>query len=168
MLSLALISFCIFTTYLGAMIWLFGIPTSLSNTFYLLKGKKEGLGGLFTLMMFSVAFTMFPVLIEITPSNIQFISFFIPLGLGFVGAAPHFKADDSLIHFSAAGWSTIFSLLWMLLVVPSFLGSIIFLSILGALLTLITSTRKCWLFWVEMVLMFSMFGAILDILIIHA
>ena len=65
-LILALVAIGMFVIYNAVAIHFFGIPKSLSETFYLYQNKKKSLGYIFTGMMFAVALTLMPAWIEIT------------------------------------------------------------------------------------------------------
>lgn len=90
---------------------------SISETYYLLQSKIKFGGTLFTALCFIVAF---PIMIAwITLSEglwYQFLSFFAPVGLMFVGVAAQFKEDFvRKVHYGAAIFCMISACLWLLL-----------------------------------------------------
>jgi len=76
-----------------------GVPTSLSDTFYLYNAKVKDLGWVFTLVLWSVAIlTLIPTLDLFDGKWYQPFTFLMCGALGFVGAAPHFKDSEAVIH----------------------------------------------------------------------
>lgn len=123
-LILALSAFLIFIAYNAIMIWKFGMPSSLSDTFYLLQNKKKGLGYLFTAMMTSMAFTLMPGWLSISDaiggweSNLTFLAFFACAGILFVGCAPAFRniGIENKVHMISAKLCAVFAMLWCAIV----------------------------------------------------
>ena len=77
----------------------FGIPKSISETYYLL-GK---MGWLFQVALWGTAFTAVPMLIERSSENTQFLAFLACAGLAFVAAAPLFKMElEGKVHYVSA------------------------------------------------------------------
>lgn len=119
-LILALVALLIFVVYNGLMIINFGMPSSLSDTFYLLQNKKKGLGYLFTAMMTSIAFILMPGWLSISDaiggweSNLTFMAFFACAGILFVGAAPAFRniGIENTVHMVSAKLCAVFAIAW--------------------------------------------------------
>ena len=87
----------IYSTYNAFCLALFGIPESLSMTFYLWQ-KKIGNGYLFVLMMSWVVGMMMPAWITMSEgSDFQFLAFLAPASLMFVATAPHFLSAKALL-----------------------------------------------------------------------
>jgi hypothetical protein len=85
--------------YLAFVVAKFGIPKSISETYYLL-GK---MGWLFQVTLFSVAFLVVPTLIDRSGEGTRFLAFLSCMGLAFVGAAPLFKRKlDGKVHYISA------------------------------------------------------------------
>ena len=113
-LSIPLTIFLVYV--IGSCLYLNGIPSSISNTYYLFEEKHKGMGWLFTLFCWSVAFTLLPSLLEVTDESYQFCVFLTCAGMGFVGAAPQFKMDmTGTVHYVSAAFCMIFSQLWAIL-----------------------------------------------------
>lgn len=112
-----LISFIILLTYVVSIIAMFGVPSSLSDSFYLLQNKypSKDWKWLFTLLCFVVSFTILIPWIDISNENIQFLPFLSAAGLLFVGAAPHFKTYEKKIHEAGAWLCAACSQLWCIL-----------------------------------------------------
>jgi hypothetical protein len=159
MLALVLISFLLFLAYNIGIVSKFGIPPSLSQSYYLLNGVKKNLGFLFTGMMLSMAFTLLPAWLElgeiISPwsSYLNPLAFFTCAAIAFVGAAPAFRANklEGTVHEVAAKVAAACSIIWCLVVcwkimyVP--LGAAGIIAAVGA----ITKTWKsASVYWLEM------------------
>ena len=69
--------------------------------------------------MWGTAFTVVPVMLEVSPENVQFTAFWAGAGMALVGAAPHFREDfEKNIHTAGAVLCIVFSQLWVALVCP--------------------------------------------------
>ena len=148
-----IIATVIFVAYNAVAIVLFGIPESLSNTYYLWK-EKNGKGWLFCLMMYLVVALMMPAWISLSEgSNFQFLAFLAPASIMFVGTAPRFKNGDleNRVHTYSAYIAAACSLLWVALVTPYWWVMLIWLGFI-ALASIFTSSYKtCLVYWLEMV-----------------
>lgn len=168
MLTLVLIALCIFMSYIITSIGIFGVPSSISDTYYLFESKKKNLGVIFTIMMFSLVFLFIAPFLDITPDNWQFLAFLSVIGIGFVGAAPLFKKKgiDSIVHSYGAISSAIFSFMWIFICYPSTWHSVIQALIIVTAGVLISPTpfKNSKLFWGEMVVFLTMFISLLKLL----
>ena len=112
---LCLLGMLSITVYLLGSISTFGIPPSISDTFYLWDSKKRGLGYLFTAALFSVTFFVTPYWLEVTPDGFRFLAFLGGGALAFVGVASHFlEPDEKPIHYGAAFLWAGASIAWMI------------------------------------------------------
>lgn len=85
--------------YLAFVVAKFGIPQSISDTYYLL-GKQ---GWLFQLALAATAFCVVPSLIDSSTEYTKFLAFLACTGLAFVAAAPLFKMElEGKVHFTSA------------------------------------------------------------------
>ena len=85
--------------YLCYVVAKFGIPQSISDTYYLL-GKQ---GWLFQLALAATAFCVVPSLIDASTEYTKFLAFLACAGLAFVSAAPLFKMElEGKVHFTSA------------------------------------------------------------------
>lgn len=85
--------------YLAFVVAKFGIPKSISDTYYLL-GKQ---GWMFQLALAATAFCVVPSLIDASTENTKFLAFLACAGLAFVAAAPLFKTElEGKVHFTSA------------------------------------------------------------------
>lgn len=151
----------IYVAYNAIAIAIFGIPESLSNTYYLWK-EKNGKGWLFCLMMYIVVALMMPAWITISEgSNFQFLAFLAPASLMFVGTAPRFK-DFSLenkVHTISAIIAAACSLLWVALVTPYWWVMLIWCGIIALASVLTSSHKTAYTYWLEQIAFGSTFTA---------
>lgn len=132
MTTLIIISVIIFLAYLVGMYIYFGIPYSISDTYYKLENRKKGTGWLFSAMCIGVGGLLLPALLELTPESYQFTAFLACAGLIFVGAAPQFKMSlTGSVHYGSAAVCVIFSQVWVALtcwwiLIPVWLAYIVY------------------------------------------
>lgn len=161
-----IIATVIFVAYDAVAIVLFGIPESLSNTYYLYK-EKYNKGWLFCLMMYAVVALMMPAWISLSEgSNFQFLSFLAPAGILFVGSAPAFLSSDleNMVHQVSAYLAAAFSLAWIVLVTPYWWIILVWVGIIIALSFFTKSVKISYIYWLEMVA----FGATFTSTIIYS
>ena len=162
-MSLVLISLIIvasiYLLYNIVTIGIFGIPPSLSETYYLYKDKWN-IGFVFPIMMYLVVGFMMPAWLTLSEgSPFQFLSFLAPASIAFVGTAPAFKSSslENSVHTVAAIVAAICSLLWVILVTP-YWWSIFVALVMVALGGLITQTLLASkVYWLETVAFMSTF-----------
>lgn len=119
-LILAITAFIIFLTYNIVTVVKFGMPSSLSDTFYLIENKKKNLGYIFTGMMWSMAFLLMPAWIAITDAMpgwehyLTVLPFLSAAGIAFVGSAPAFRnvGVENKVHMWAAKLCAVFAIAW--------------------------------------------------------
>ena len=156
-----IIATTIFVAYNAVAITFFGIPKSLSMTYYLWKNKCNK-GWLFCLMMYAVVALMMPAWITLSEgSDFQFLSFLAPTAIAFVGTAPMFRDDEleSKVHTGAAVVAAICSLAWVILVTPYWWVILIWLGYLALFSILTSSYKTAYTYWLEMVAFGSTFSA---------
>lgn len=113
---LAVVSLVIFLAYLVGMYIYFGIPASLSDTYYKLEKRRKGAGWFFTAMCWGISFPLLPYLLDVTPAGYQFTAFLACAGLMFVGAAPQFKLSlTGPVHYVSAALCCAAAVLWCIL-----------------------------------------------------
>lgn len=114
MTTLIIISLVIFLAYLTMTYVWFGIPYSISDTYYKLENRRKGAGWLFSAMCIAVGGFLMPALLDTTPDHYQFTAFLACAGLVFVGAAPQFKLSlTGPVHYGSAAVCVIFSQIWV-------------------------------------------------------
>ena len=142
MTVLYFISLLTFTLYIGFVLIKFGVPNSVSASFYLL-GKK---GWMFQLAMLLTAGTLLPVLMEATKNDFKLLEFLTCSGVLFVAAAPAFKVElEGKVHAVAALVSGLSGLVWAFIH-----GN--FMALLFILLVYFSLYAKFgkWVFWAEL------------------
>ena len=119
-----LIAAIVFISYNAAVLSNFGVPVSLSDTFYLWNKTKTGRGYLFTIMMLVMTACLMPGWLTLTETisswshNLTFLPFIAAGSLAFVGAAPAFKdcQIENKVHMGGAVCAAVFSILWICIV----------------------------------------------------
>lgn len=151
----------IYVAYNAICLALFGIPESLSNTYYLWK-DKNGKGYLFCLMMYAVVAFMMPAWLTLSEgSDFQFLAFLAPMAIAFVGTAPRFKDDkqEGNVHSISAVIAAACSLAWVALVTPFWWMILICLGLFAMASIHTSSYKTCLVFWLEQVAFGATFTA---------
>jgi hypothetical protein len=151
----------IYIAYNAVSLAIFGVPESLSNTYYLWK-EKNGKGWLFPLMMYAVVILMMPAWISLSEgSNFQFLAFLAPASIMFVGTAPRFKDGDleNKVHTISAIIAAACSLLWGALVTPYWWVMLIWLGLIALASVLTSSYKTAYVYWLETIAFGSTFTA---------
>ena len=170
MLVLVLISFLLFLAYNIGIVSKFGIPPSLSQSYYLLNGVKKNLGFLFTGMMLTVAFTLLPAWLELGEvvsswsSYLNPLAFFTCAAIAFVGAAPAFRANklEGTVHEVAAKVAAACSIIWCLAVCWKIMYIPLGVAGLIAAIGAITKTWKsATVYWLEMMAFGATFATVI-------
>mgnify|MGYP006991658561 CR=1 FL=1 len=172
---LTLVGMLVFAVYNTFVLRKFGVPQSLSDSFYLWNGVKKGLGYLFTLMMFAMAFCLMPGWLGITEvitswsHNLTMLPFLAAASIAFVGAAPMFKDStlENKVHTISAYLAAAFSIIWCSVVCYSVAwitipAAAIFVLIAAAATKTIRSSK---IYWLEMIAFLSTFATIITQLI---
>jgi hypothetical protein len=116
MITALTVSLALFVAYLTVIICLFGVPASISESFYLLESRRKGLGYLFTGWCWALAILVMSMMVTLSESRWwQFLSLFAGGGLGFVGTAPLFKSHEKTVHYVSTGVCALSALAWMTL-----------------------------------------------------
>ena len=151
----------IYIAYNAICLALFSIPESLSNTYYLWR-EKNGKGWLFCLMMYLVVALMMPAWISLSEgSNFQFLAFFAPASIAFVGTAPRFKSGglENKVHMTSAYIAAACSLAWVALVTPYWVAILIYVVFEGAKAFFSKTYKTCLVYWLEQIAFLSTFTA---------
>lgn len=156
MITVLSISAFIFAAYIAAIIALFGVPASISDSFYLLERKKEGVGSLFTVWCFITGVSVMAMMFQLSAGSwYQFLGLFAGGGLGFVGSAPHFKLHfERPVHFVAAGTCAVASMIWVIL---SGYWTVPLVFILSAIAVIKLCKGMAAMFWLEIACFASMY-----------
>lgn len=156
-----IVATCIYVVYNAVSLAIFGVPESLSNTYYLWK-EKNGKGWLFCLMMYLVVALMMPAWISLSEgSNFQFLAFLAPASIAFVGTAPRFKDGglENKVHTVSAIIAAACSLAWVALVTPYWVAIPTYVVFEGAKAFFSKTYKTCLVYWLEQVAFLSTFTA---------
>lgn len=123
------------------------LPESLSSTYYILKDK----GWIFQLYMIVIGFSLLPVWLSVSESNLQFLVFTACSSVLFISASPSFKLKlDGKIHYTAAIMCCISALLWQIL------EGLYDITLLTSFICFLFWIRyKSWFFWIELAVLYS-------------
>jgi len=159
-LLLSIIGAAFFSVCLALLIIKFGIPESLSDSYYNLGGK-EGKGILLYGMLVITAFLMLAPMIEAA----GVWGFLCGAALCFVGAAPAFKKDgsgslDPIIHIVSTIICATCSLA-VLIKINLWWMAIITLGIAIGLAFWTKTVKKCYVFWLEMAAFYGLFAGVI-------
>ena len=159
-----LIALTIYLIYNGAALKLFGIPSSLSMTYYLFKEKKSWMRVLFPAMMTLIVFLLLPAWLEISVlSPWQFTAFFAISGILFTGAAPEFINNplEKVVHTSSTIIASIFAIAWILLVSKLWWIILIWLEVVLLIMLITKTTKSSYIYWLETIAFLSTFTSII-------
>lgn len=147
------LSCLIMTIFLTAYIVRFGLPTSISATYYRTDAKWlmpacTATAGLLTLV---------PIL-EHTPEQYQFVAFFIVASILFVAFAPAYREDlEGKVHSGAAIILGISAVAWLILI-----AGVPWLAIAGVVVGI--KNRKQFVFWLEVGVLLNLYIVLLLII----
>lgn len=150
--NLVIISAVILCTYTFISIVNFGIPKSLSETYYLYKYNMSF--GMFFQICFGLSIaTLLPMWIEMSQGSIfQFLGFLTPISLMFVTVTTKFKERfEGKIHSVLAIFGVVCLLLWVILVAKAYIALVIAVLPFTLLGIITQSLRKNLVFWLEMI-----------------
>ena len=167
-LTCVLAAFVIYLVYNAVALKMFGVPKSLSMTYYLFEEKKKKLGIVFPIMMLSMAFLLLPAWLEISAlSNLQFTAFLAAGGIMFTGAAPAFQSSDleKKVHTGSAVVAAIFATLWVIFVAKMWYIILIWLLSLALQAYITKTVKSSYIYWFETVAFMSTFMSIILFLI---
>ena len=175
-LILVIFSLVVFLSYNIIALKFFGIPKSLSETFYLWDRKIKKLGYCFTGMMFTMAASLLPAWLDLGEvmstwsTYLQPLAFFTCAAICFVGAAPAFRSNklEGTVHTVAAITAAVASLAWCLIVCWQIMYVPIIAAGLVALAACLSKTFKSGLtYWLEMMAFGATFVTVIVELLMH-
>lgn len=158
------IAFFMYLIYNGIALKLFGIPQSLSMTYYLFQKRKNWTRIFFPIMMIGMAFLLLPAWLEISmASPFQFLSFLAAAGIIFTGATPAFlnSSMENTIHTTGAIFAAIFALLWIIVVSKLWWTIFLWLITLGLIMWITKTIKSSWVYWLETIAFMSTFTSII-------
>lgn len=145
----------LFAAYVLYVCILFGIPNSLSESYYLLKPSQR--------ILFSVVMTFVPILILVTLfskiNDIYTISLITPAAVSivFVGLFAVYKDKfQKWFHFIGAFLSAILTIIWTFIIFKYTLYFFIPIVVASFIIPLVTNKEKLT-FWLEIGCFFSFF-----------
>ena len=144
------ISFILYLVYNVLALSLFGIPSSLSNTFYLYKEYK--CSWVFTVTLIAMVILLMPSWINMTEgSPFQFLAFLVPMCIAFVAISPNFKNNilDQRIHFISTVIAAVLALITNLFIFEAWLALVIVALTILVISIVTKSFKSGWLYWVE-------------------
>lgn len=153
-----IVAVAIFTLYNFAVLGLFNIPESLSNSYYLFKERKEWQKYLFPTMMVSLVVLLLPAWLTVSEgSTFQFMTFLTCVGISFTGATPAFKSGgvEGKVHKISAIIAAIFAILWIVLVTEFEFVIGIYLVGVTAMALLTRTLKTCYIYHLELVAFLS-------------
>lgn len=148
-----IIATIIYVAYNAISLANFGVPDSLSMTYYLWKEKSKK-GYVFSLMMYAVVMCMMPAWITMSEgSDFQFLAFLAPASIAFVGTAPAFKSDDleNKVHSISAIIAAVCSLAWVAVITPYWWMILVWFGFIALASVLTSSYKSCLVYWLEQV-----------------
>lgn len=141
MVTLATISAIVFALYLIVMAKLHGIQPSISDNYYVSRHPWT-----FTLVMWLVAFTMLPPMLDATTETWQFTAFLSCAGIAFVGAAAAYRQQlTNTVHIAGAATAGLFSIVWAYTICPL----LPIIAIITAIYLLVSKPRHK-IYWIEL------------------
>lgn len=161
LLGLTITSLVILMSYTVAVCIKFGIPTTLSESYYFIYKKY-----LFTLVLWLSGFLLLPPIMEMTGGDTQIIPFLSIIGIMIVGAAPKYKEQERTLHIIGATMAGFFSQLWIILYAYPWTLLTWFILIIWAIGILIESKlvkwseeldKRKWFFWAEMLAFINLY-----------
>ena len=161
LLGLTITSLVILMSYTVAVCIKFGIPTTLSESYYFIYKKY-----LFTLVMWLSGFLLLPPIMEMTGGDTQIIPFLSIVGIMIVGAAPKYKEQERTLHIIGATMAGFFSQLWIILYAYPWTLLTWAILIIWAIGILIESKllewseeldKRKWFFWAEMLAFINLY-----------
>ena len=159
-----LIAFVLYLSYNFAALSLFGIPKSLSQTYYEFKDHKSWMRFLFPIMMLGMGMLLAPAWLEISKgSNFMFTAFIAVVGIMFTGSAPAFDSGklENNIHTESAIIASIFAILWVILVSKLWWLLIVWAVVFSFIAFVTESWKTSILYWLESITFMSTFTAIM-------
>lgn len=158
-----IISCMVYIIYNIVTLCIFGIPNSLSETYYLYKNKWN-IGWVFPIMIYLVVGLLLPGWIILSEGmTLQFLAFLSPASLLFVGTAPAFKKSklEDNVHTISAYIATICSLLWIVFATPYWWIILIWTFMILSISIFTKTVTYAKIYWIELITMNSTFSVLL-------
>ena len=154
MITLLYISISVFALYVLFIVATKGVTKSISDSVYVI-GEDNLFSSLFTWFCFLVSISLLPYWIDHNTADQNIIPFISCSALMFVGASPHFKTHQKMVHFSSAIVCFLSAYIWIFL----YGNHTVFLVSLAGLV--IASFFKNRLFWWEIIAFVTIYISLL-------
>lgn len=150
MTALLIISFITMWGYIAYYINKVGVLSSHSNSYFALKPYKQS--WMFYASMTITAFTLLPVVLELTPETFQILAFITVAPIAAVAAASNYHGDtmESKVHFTSATIAGIASMPWAIYMAYSYSWwLLVFVAVLGLIAFLANKRWRSPMLWLE-------------------
>lgn len=150
----------LFVIYNIVALMLFGVPKSLSMTYYLFRDREKMLRGLFPAFISLLYILLMPCWLQLSQdSTFQFTSFLSIGSLFFVGMSPAFNdySIEHLVHNISAYSCAAFAILWIVLVTPYWYVILMVAGVIGVIGCITKTWKTSYIYWLEMIAMISTF-----------
>lgn len=152
-----LFSLLVTVIYITYVVFLFGVPKSISDTYYKLENRKKGTGILFTMWTWTAGLPLLVAWLNLSESSHQPFAFFACGALMFVGAAAQFKQSlTEMVHYVSAAICVASALTWVVLVGYWYIPTITFAICIG-----IALKYSKWITWIEIAALVSTYLTLL-------
>lgn len=146
----------IFVIYISWVIYLNGVPSSISDSYYVLGKKNRQLSDLFTLFCWFVSIPLLVYWIDLRPDDFDLLPFIACSSLVFVGGSPMFKRSfEGRIHKVSAILCSVSTYIWLVCYSNTLL--VTFSAITLILTYIFVESNR--LFWLEMIAFVTLFIA---------
>lgn len=160
-----MIGFILILLYILYIIVNYGVPKSISASYYLIKYKW-----MFSLIILISTILSFEQFMIITPDDFKFLPFIFCSGILFVAASPNFSTNSIIgkVHDYSAIISFAASQIWVAIINP--LSLLFWIFILLYIINLYKEYKSvslilnntCIKFWTELVMLFIIFSQIIS------
>ena len=157
-LILVLLAAILYISYNVIVLALFGVPYSLSQTYYLFKEYKDKLRFMFPLMMIGIAILLLPAWIELSiGSPFQFTVFLACVGLIYTGMVPAFRNGnfENIVHTTSAYLAVVMSFIWIIALTNFWYIILIWGGIVGILGLIFKVWRSSYTYLLESIAIFA-------------
>lgn len=154
----------LYLIYNIVVLMIFGVPKSLSMTYYLFRERKHILKTLFPAIIIMLVIFLTPCWLTMSEgTTFQFTAFLSIAGLLFVGFSPGFMTSqlENKVHDYAAYLCVASSCAWIILVTQYWWIPIIWLVSFGIIAMITKTIKSSYIYWLENVAIFSTFTAMI-------
>lgn len=157
---LSILSFILLASYIGICIYKYGIPSSLSETYYILKENKK------QPLLFTAALGIADILVwfdwlrvsDVSFPNISFLTFICMVSILFVAVAPNFRSIQKWVHTIGAIVGGLSAIIWCSITMW-YIPAVLLLLAIAASVKKVSSV----VFWFEMAAFLSVYICVLSL-----